>query len=115
MTRAKPGTAPPPHADLTVRQVAEELQVDTSSVYQLIRKGILPAYCPLGRGIDDRAARRSLRIRREDLARHKAGNPFVVDLPTPLPSPKRRPKMADHADHRAAVARLRAMGVLPGE
>ena len=113
MPRGKSGSHPAPSADLTVRQVAEEMQVDTSSVYRLIRQRILPAYCPLGHGIDDRAARRCLRIRREDLDRHKAGNRAMDDPPPRLPT--RQPKTVDHAGHREAREMLRAFGVLPDE
>jgi predicted DNA-binding transcriptional regulator AlpA len=100
-----------PAPDLTVRQVAVELQVDVSSVYRLIRDRILPAYCPLGRGIDDRAARRGLRVTRADLDRHKAGNSYVAAETAAAPAPRRRPKLADHQAHRDAMDVLREFGI----
>ncbi|MEI9987153.1 MAG: helix-turn-helix domain-containing protein [Aliidongia sp.] len=98
--------------DLTVQQVAAELQVDVSSVYRLVRLRILPAYCPLGQGIDDKAARRCLRVTRADLDRHKAGNGYQAPATPDTLAPRRRPKLADHAEHQEAMAWMRARGIV---
>jgi excisionase family DNA binding protein len=100
-----------PSADLTVRQVADELQVDATSVYKLIHDGILPAYSPLGAGAGDRATRRALRVRRADLDLHKAGNLYEPRHAADAAAPKRRPRLADHAEHQAALAWLRERGI----
>ncbi len=100
-----------PAPDLTARQVAAELQVDVSSVYKLIHDRVLPAYHPLGKGIDDPGARRCFRVTRADLDRHKAGNAYEAPAPVPLPGPKRKPRQANHAAHQQALAFLAARGL----
>jgi excisionase family DNA binding protein len=89
--------------DLKVSEVAEDIGVDPGTVYEHIRRGWLEAY-RLGGG----KARGNLRITRAALDAYKARGAVRPEPHAARPRPVSRSR---NAAHRAALARLRELGV----
>jgi len=97
---------------LTVSQIAASLSCDRGMIYQLIEKGELLGVRPFNENGVLRVPVESYRAFQE--RRMAAAEQRLANATNSVPSvaPRAKPRVrVDHAEHRAAMERLRARGI----